>query len=54
MFFCPGIMNYARFLTAVSAARKPSPIRLLSKYCMLKHFCLNVELNSKPHHNFNK
>uniref|UniRef100_A0A8C9Z0P3 Kynurenine/alpha-aminoadipate aminotransferase, mitochondrial n=1 Tax=Sander lucioperca TaxID=283035 RepID=A0A8C9Z0P3_SANLU len=25
-------MNYARFLTAVSAARKPSPIRMLSKY----------------------
>lgn len=24
-------MNYARFLTAVSAARKPSPIRMLSK-----------------------
>ena len=24
-------MNYARFLTAVSAARKPSPIRILSE-----------------------
>lgn len=25
-------MNYARFLTAVSGARKPSPIRMLSEY----------------------
>ncbi|KAK0133072.1 Kynurenine/alpha-aminoadipate aminotransferase, mitochondrial [Merluccius polli] len=25
-------MNYSRFLTAVSAARKPSPIRMLSKF----------------------
>lgn len=31
-------MNYARFLTAVSAARKPSPIRVLSEFstCLLK------------------
>ena len=29
--FFAGTMNYARFLTAVSAARKPSPIRMLSK-----------------------
>lgn len=26
-----GIMNYARFLTAVSAARKPSPLRVLTE-----------------------
>uniref|UniRef100_A0A3Q1BLI5 Kynurenine/alpha-aminoadipate aminotransferase, mitochondrial n=1 Tax=Amphiprion ocellaris TaxID=80972 RepID=A0A3Q1BLI5_AMPOC len=26
-----GVMNYARFLTAVSAARKPSPIRMLTE-----------------------
>ncbi|XP_008426155.1 kynurenine/alpha-aminoadipate aminotransferase, mitochondrial [Poecilia reticulata] len=29
--FQPGTMNYARFLTAVSGARKPSPIRLLTE-----------------------
>lgn len=27
-------MNYARFLTAVSAARKPSPIRMLTELQM--------------------
>lgn len=29
-----GTMNYARFLTAVSGARKPSPIRLLSEFLL--------------------
>lgn len=42
--FLPGIMNYSRFLTAVSAARKPSPIRMLSKPQFSNVYFLLVEV----------